>query len=48
MINFNIEEIAFEYQRTHESLTKLAKKYSTTRQTLARYFKKMGIEVINR
>lgn len=41
MINFNIEEVAFEYQTTHESLTKLAKKYGTTRQTLAKYFKDM-------
>ena len=48
MKNLDFEKLAFEFQTTDISLTKIAKREGTTRQTLAKYFKKMGIEVINK
>lgn len=47
-MNLNFEELAFEFQTTGISLTKMAKREGTTRQTLAKYFKELGVEVINK
>lgn len=48
MKNLNFEELAFEFQTTPISLTKMAEREKTTRQTLSKYFKKLGIDVINK
>lgn len=48
MKNLDIEKLAFEFQTTEISLTKMAEREGTTRQTLAKYFKGIGIEVINK
>lgn len=48
MKNLNFEQLAFEYQTTDISLTKLAKREKTTVETLSKYFKLMGVEVINK
>lgn len=47
-MNLNFEKLAFEFQTTEISLTKMAKREGTTRKTLAKYFKELGIEVINK
>lgn len=47
-MNLDFEKLAFEFQTTNISLTKMAKREETTRQTLAKYFKEMGIEIINK
>ena len=39
--------LALEIEQTGISLTKLAERESTTRQTLAKRFKMLGIEIIN-
>lgn len=44
----DIEKLAFEFQTTSISLTKLAEREYTTRQTLAKKFKELGIEIINK
>ena len=48
MKNLNFEQLAFEYQTTDISLTKLAKREKTTVETLSKYFKLMGVEIINK
>lgn len=48
MVNLDIEKLAFEFQTTEISLTKMAAREHTTRQTLAKYFKDLGIEVVNK
>ena len=47
-MNLDFEKLAFEFQTTNISLTKMAKREGTARQTLAKYFKEMGIEIINK
>lgn len=47
-MNLNFEQLAFEFQTTEISLTKMAKREGTTRQTLAKYFKELGVEVVNK
>ena len=40
--------LADEFLNSSISLTKMAEREGTTRQTLARYFKKLGVEIINK
>lgn len=40
--------LANEFINTSISLTKMAKRENTTRQTLARYFKKLGFQIVNK
>lgn len=47
-MNLDFEKLAFEFQTTNISLTKMAKREGTTRQTLAKYFKEIGVEIINK
>lgn len=47
-MNLDFEKLAFEFQTTNISLTKMAKREGTTRQTLAKHFKDLGVEVINK
>ena len=46
--NLDWEELGFEFQTTSISLTKMAKRENTTRQTLSKHFKELGIDVINK
>lgn len=48
MKNLNFEELGFEFQTTPISLTKMAKREGTSRQTLSKYFKQLGIDVVNK
>lgn len=48
MKKLNYEQLALEFETTSISLTKLAEREGTTRQTLARHFKELGIEIINK
>lgn len=41
-------KLADEFLNTDISLTKMAERELTTRQTLAKYFKKLGIEIVNK
>lgn len=47
-MNLDFEQLAFEFQTTNISLTKMAKREGTTRQTLAKHFKDLGIEIVNK
>lgn len=47
-MNLDFEKLAFEFQTTSISLTKMAKREGTTRQTLAKYFRELGVEIINK
>lgn len=40
--------LADEFVNSSISLTKLAKREGTTRQTLAKYFKQLGVEIVNK
>lgn len=40
--------LADEFLNSSISLTKMAKRENTTRQTLAKYFKMLGVKVINK
>ena len=44
----SITELALEFQTTGISLTQMAKREGTSRQTLAKKFKELGIEIINK
>ena len=48
MKNLNFQKLALEFETTSISLTKMALREGTTRQTLAKYFKKMGVKIINK
>lgn len=48
MKNLDFEKLAFEFQTTDISLTKMAEREKTTRQTLAKYFKALGVEIVNK
>ena len=41
-------KLADEFLNTDISLTKMAERESTSRQTLAKYFKKLGVEIVNK
>lgn len=47
MKNIDYENLAFEYQTTGISLTKLAEREEVSRQTLSKKFKELGINIIN-
>ena len=47
-MNLDFEKLAFEFQTTSISLTKMAKREGTTRQTLATYFRDLVVEIVNK
>lgn len=46
--DINWEELAFEFQTTSISLTKLGEREGVDRRTISKHFKELGIEVINK
>lgn len=48
MKNLNFEKLAYEFQTTAISLTKMAEREGVDRRTLSKHFKDLGIEVINK
>lgn len=48
MKNLDWEKLAFEFQTTGISLTEMGKREKVDRRTLAKYFKELGIEIINK
>ena len=48
MKNIDWEQLAFEFQTTDISLTKLGEREGIDRRTISKHFKKLGIEVINK
>ena len=48
MKNLNWEELAFEFQLTNISLTKMSKRENVDRRTLSKHFKDLGIKIINK
>lgn len=48
MKNLDWEKLAFEFQTTGISLTEMGKREKVDRRTLAKHFKELGIEIINK
>ena len=48
MKNIDWEQLAFEFQTTDISLTKLGEREGIDRRTISKHFKKLGIEIINK
>lgn len=48
MKNIDWEKLAFEFQTTDISLTKLGEREGIDRRTISKHFKELGIEVINK
>lgn len=48
MKNLDWEKLAFEFQTTKISLTEMGKREKVDRRTLAKHFKELGIEIINK
>ena len=48
MKNLNWEKLAFEFQTTGISLTEMGKREKVDRRTLAKHFKELGIEIVNK
>ena len=48
MKNLDWEKLAFEFQTTSISLTEMGKREKVDRRTLAKHFKELGIEIINK
>ena len=48
MKNIDWENLAFEFQTTKISLTEMGKRENVDRRTLAKHFKALGIEIINK
>ena len=48
MKNLDWEKLAFEFQTTDISLTEMGKREKVDRRTLAKHFKELGIEIINK
>jgi intein-encoded DNA endonuclease-like protein len=48
MKNLDWEKLAFEFQTTSISLTEMGKREKVDRRTLAKYFKELGIEIVNK
>lgn len=48
MKNLDWEKLAFEFQTTSISLTEMGKREKVDRRTLAKHFKELGIEIVNK
>ena len=48
MKNLDWEKLAFEFQTTNISLTEMGKRENVDRRTLAKHFKELGIEIVNK
>lgn len=48
MKNLDWEKLAFEFQTTGISLTEMGKREKVDRRTLAKHFKELGIEIVNK
>lgn len=48
MKNLDWEKLAFEFQTTSISLTEMGKRENVDRRTLAKHFKELGIEIVNK
>lgn len=48
MKNIDWEKLAFEFQTTDVSLTKLGEREGVDRRTISKHFKELGIEIINK
>ena len=48
MKNLDWEKLAFEFQSTEISLTEMGKRENVDRRTLAKHFKELGIEIVNK
>lgn len=48
MKNLDWEKLAFEFQTTQISLTEMGKRENVDRRTLAKHFKELGIEIVNK
>lgn len=48
MKNIDWEKLAFEFQTTDVSLTKLGEREGIDRRTISKHFKELGIEIINK
>ena len=48
MKNLDWEKLAFEFQTTSISLTKMGEREGVDRRTLSKHFKELGIEIVNK
>ena len=48
MKNLDWEKLAFEFQTTSISLTEMGKREKVDRRTLAKHFKELGVEIVNK